>query len=384
MRVVRARPALLAARCGAPVGSSLHAVVRDEPRATGEYQASIDGTDSRQDEQAGRASASASASMSPSAGISSSQPPLNFQHPYLDSRVKRPQKRELGLFDLFVFKVFGCFTPDDLPPPNPDATIYQAGAKSSSSSVTLASTGTATTGRTSAAPVPPASPAAVAAASAGGGAGAGAAVVSGVTGTAGGPLVGVSPGTSGGGGGSASAGASASALSVTLAPAPNAGGKLGLTVGSHKRRASRAEARARQSAWPVKVPEAPRVVMERTQFVEQRVEQKKREAKRRLEEERARAAAEAAESSAAILQGATLEKLTQNPLPVQKKVLKSVVESRDQVVTHFPFDRTGLDDRRLVTSQISSRESTPKADEAIQSASVAGRVSRLSAMFEQQ
>lgn len=64
--------------------------------------------------------------MSPGKRVSSSQPPLNFQHPYLDNKLARkPQKRELGIVDLFVFKMFGCFTPDDLPPPNPDAPVYQ-------------------------------------------------------------------------------------------------------------------------------------------------------------------------------------------------------------------------------------------------------------------
>lgn len=352
--------------------------------------------------------------MSPSAGISSSQPPLNFQHPYLDSRVKRPQKRELGLFDLFVFKMFGCFTPDDLPPPNPDATIYQAGGKSSSSSVTLASTGTATTNPTSAPPLPPlptstGTPTPFTTPNTSGGVSGTAnhsATINDVTGNIGssdaasggggtgdsdhGSNAGISTACIGSGNGAGNSGGNFNVNPVNSSNVSSSGLNVSLGLVSGKRRLSRAGTRASHSAWPVKVPEAPRIAMERTQFVEQRVEQRKREAKRKLEEERAKAAAEAAQSSAAIAKStcSTREKLLQkttspsssNGSPKQNP-LKSIVDN-DVKESAFRFNRINQTSTRDLP--IDHGVAIPKVDDSIQSASVAGRVSRLSAMFEQQ
>lgn len=352
--------------------------------------------------------------MSPSAGISSSQPPLNFQHPYLDSRVKRPQKRELGLFDLFVFKMFGCFTPDDLPPPNPDATIYQAGGKSSSSSVTLASTGTTATNPTSAPPLPPL-PTSTGTTTpfttpntSGGVTGTihnganinndvaghiGSSDVAGGGSTGGsdhGSNAGVSTGCNGNGNSVGNGGGNPSGNPVNSSSASSSGLNVSLGLVSGKRRMSRAGTRGSHSAWPVKVPEAPRIAMERTQFVEQRVEQKKREAKRKLEEERAKAAAEAAQSSAAIAKStcSTREKLfqkstspTSSTSSPKQNPLKSIIDN-DVQESAFPFNRINQTSSRDLS--IDHGVANPKVDDSIQSASVAGRVSRLSAMFEQQ
>lgn len=73
-----------------------------------------------------------------------------YTHPYLtDKHPASPPKRELGLCDLFFVKLFRCFVSDELPPPNPHATVYQAD-KSSSTNVsvttTTATTTTASTG----------------------------------------------------------------------------------------------------------------------------------------------------------------------------------------------------------------------------------------------
>lgn len=52
---------------------------------------------------------------------------VHYDHPYLQQRKKTPSRRELGLFDLMLMKVFRCFVvEDELPPPDPTATVYQA------------------------------------------------------------------------------------------------------------------------------------------------------------------------------------------------------------------------------------------------------------------
>eukprot|EP00177_Eucheuma_denticulatum_P002918 GFKZ01005243.1.p1 GENE.GFKZ01005243.1~~GFKZ01005243.1.p1 ORF type:complete len:183 (-),score=15.93 GFKZ01005243.1:435-983(-) len=52
---------------------------------------------------------------------------IHYDHPYLPQRQKTVPKRELGLFDLMLMKVFRCFVvEDELPPPDPTATVYQA------------------------------------------------------------------------------------------------------------------------------------------------------------------------------------------------------------------------------------------------------------------
>lgn len=58
-----------------------------------------------------------------------SHPAGNFSHPYLAE--KRRIRKEFGLGDLFLFKIFGCFSHDELPPPNLDAPIFQKGRSSS-------------------------------------------------------------------------------------------------------------------------------------------------------------------------------------------------------------------------------------------------------------
>lgn len=76
---------------------------------------------------------------------SSAANPGDFAHPYLATAAQpsKPKRRELGLCNLFLFKVCGCFSGDELPPPNFEAPIYQA-AKSSSSTFTF-NTNTTTT-----------------------------------------------------------------------------------------------------------------------------------------------------------------------------------------------------------------------------------------------
>lgn len=272
--------------------------------------------------------------MSPGKRVASSQPPLNFQHPYLENKVARkPQKRELGIVDLFVFKMFGCFTPDDLPPPNPNATVYQAGGRSSSSSVTLSSSVTAPAAAPTAAPIaaPPLPP----------------------------PPASSSP---------------ISEKDSSPADEPLSQGR---------RRSFRPDRRSRRSGsmWPERVPDhASRAAVERTQFVEQRVEERKREAQRRLEEERARRAAAAAESSAAIAIHTVTEKKKPDGAPAPPKHER--VSSTSSVDRLYTFERDNRSEGE--TSEVTQRESVLSDEGAMAASSVAGRVSRLSAMFENQ
>lgn len=272
--------------------------------------------------------------MAPASRISPSQPPLNFEHPYLDTGGKPPKKRELGLFDLFVFKMFGCFTPDDLPPPNLNATIYQAGAKSSSSSVTLASTNTANTTVTSttAPPLPP------------------------------------SP-----------------AVSVPCSQPALMHQSSNMNFKS-KRRSSRADARSKQSIWPDKMIESPRIVMERTQFVEQRVEERKRQAERQREQHHQGTDEKNTQSSS---NDSTSVKSSSGPRSVDKPLSgrsrSQEVSSPTEVIHDF---------RKVSLKSARTNDTTPSAppnvaptsnvDESVVSSSLTGRVSRLSAMFEQQ
>lgn len=268
--------------------------------------------------------------MSPGKRVASSQPPLNFQHPYLENKVARkPQKRELGIVDLFVFKMFGCFTPDDLPPPNPNATVYQAGGRSSSSSVTLSSTMTAPAAAPTAAPPLPAPPT-----------------------------------------------MSSPNLAKELSPGDG-------TLQQNRRRSFRPDRRSRRSdsVWPERVPDhASRAAVERTQFVEQRVEERKREAQRRLEEERVRRAAAAAESSAAIAISAVSDTKKPDGVPVPPKHER--VASLSSIDRLYTFDRDTRSEGE--TSEVTQRESVLSDEGAMAASSVAGRVSRLSAMFENQ
>lgn len=286
--------------------------------------------------------------MAPTRRPSSAPAPLNFEHPYLDGRTKRPQKRELGIIDLVVFKMFGCFTPDDLPPPNPNATVYQAGAgaKSSSSSLTFNSGATTTT--TTATPA--------------------------------------------------------------SAPAPAED-----HAASAKRRLVRSERVARNSAWAddkVLVPDAKRAAVERTQFVEQRVEERRRDAERRLREERSRAAEQAAESSAQLAglvvtppmdtpddPSAVATASTDMPAGAPGATVrprgaalghKSVhrhrraVSGASSIDRLFPLDRDGGASVEDVRDRPPPATASDRASgEAADDAGDAGRVSRLSAMFEQ-
>lgn len=252
---------------------------------------------------------------------SSAPAPLNFEHPYLDGKLpKKNQKRELGIIDLVVFKMFGCFTADDLPPPNPDATVYQAGGKSSSSSTTFTSAGTNTTLPPSAAPPVPPPP----------------------------------------------------------QPQPTSG-----------RRRIRSERHSKPSAWSddkvhmpkVNLPDTTRTTVERTQFVEQRAEERKKEAHRKLEEERSKAVEQAAESSAAMAIEAAQKDGRPAPQPpfIQHNRVVSGASSIDRL---FPFDRESRSDAD--TSERSHREPVPASDDRkVAMSAGAGRVSRLSAMFEQ-
>lgn len=74
----------------------------------------------------------------------------NYDHPYLSAKtIQPPTKKELGLCDLFFVKLFRCFVADELPPPNPNAPLFQADKdKSSSTSMSLTNT-TATVTTTS-------------------------------------------------------------------------------------------------------------------------------------------------------------------------------------------------------------------------------------------
>ena len=86
----------------------------------------------------------------------------DYSHPYLSSSARlstkqgpsRTPKRELGLMDLFLFKMFGCFQNDDMPPPNTTATVHQNGRESSASTITTSVTNTNTTTTASALSTP--------------------------------------------------------------------------------------------------------------------------------------------------------------------------------------------------------------------------------------
>lgn len=77
-----------------------------------------------------------------------------YEHPYLASK-SDAQKKELGLIDLLRVKVFRCFVVEDsLPPPDPNAIVYQADKSSSTTvSVTTTTNTNTTTTNTNSTPV---------------------------------------------------------------------------------------------------------------------------------------------------------------------------------------------------------------------------------------
>lgn len=66
----------------------------------------------------------------------------SFTHPYMTPQPP-PKKKEFGLCDLFLFKVCGCFSHDDMPPPDPSKQVYEH-TKSSSSNIALTNTSNVT------------------------------------------------------------------------------------------------------------------------------------------------------------------------------------------------------------------------------------------------
>lgn len=276
--------------------------------------------------------------MEPTSRITPSQPPLNFEHPYLDTGGKLRKKRELGLFDLFVFKMFGCFTTDDLPPTNADETICPPVAtKSSSSSVTLAST-TATTNNSVPFTVTP-------------------------------PVTTPAP--------------------VVAAPPPSQpcpSQPVAAANVKSKRRSSRADARSKQSVWPDKVVESPRIVMERTQFVEQRVEERKRQAQRQRQQQ-----LQATDQiNQSISNDVACDKIPVDTdgviVPAPAGPDRSTQTGSPKEVMH-DFRKVSLRSARNNDPEpASSSQDAPTSgvDESMATSGMTGRVSRLSAMFEQQ
>lgn len=90
----------------------------------------------------------------------------DYSHPYLSSSARlstkqgprRTPKRELGLMDLFLFKMFGCFQNDDMPPPNAEVTVQRNERESSASTITTSVTNTNTTTTASALSTTPEAP----------------------------------------------------------------------------------------------------------------------------------------------------------------------------------------------------------------------------------
>lgn len=114
------------------------------------------------------------------------------------------------------------------------------------------------------------------------------------------------------------------------------------------------------------------------------MEERKREAQRRLEQERALRAAAAAESSAALADGNKLDvDAKQVVVQTDHKNHHERVSSMSSIDRLFPFDKEARSSEVDTSEAPPSESVVPNGGTATASSSVAGRVSRLSAMFEQ-